>query len=1084
MEENHAVRRVALETVLALVFLIVARVASAQGPVELPIALKAKVDAARIAETGRFSVALEFTPDEIVGRALIARIGLFAGDRVLVVRDHHPTPPSKTWKKSKPVLSTAQLVYPLDAGVAPGDPLAIGVLLIDAATRETFYARGALGYVGGMAYVAALEAPSPPPIDQKRIAALIEAALKTKSDGRPADGWNMIESAIRMTDSYPLKLDLRDGLLKVGLYEPAPLSGDESRIVADRIEAERRRFLRQVAGRMHDAGKLHGALRILEAIGGKLEEEADQAVIGALDAAKRAESDRQDLKQKLLERIGPEEKAAADADIKKFGPTERLYERAEERFRKKEWPIGLRILRELSLIDAPDLKKKAQMRRVAAEKEFVAATPDAEMAEVDRAMNHPAFARTKTAISHKFVYIGPEGLLAGMPAESKLRFDAAYVYLTDLFGRLPNPGGDRVTVYFKELWEFGGGVGGGTTIDIGSADPRAKETRLDNGLMYHELTHCVDDTNPIFPGHREGLANFGAAFCFEMIGQKGDSFHSISGNLEAFRRDYLARDLEYWRIQNYGPSAGFFLHFIEKYGKTADGHDWKKYRDFFRSWRSRPVKDSRWPYLARGLAHELMKVFGDGAFDDLLTFRFPLEPSDKAVLAAEDEVYCGRGGIPSEADAEESKGSPNSSLGRDARGAELSAKARGKDEAGTKAAAERLGVVRTWRCIGPFTTDEGDPEHFVFPPETGIDFQARYPFGANVCEWRIPAPGQPATIDASGWVRFEYGYQANSAIYALSYVTVPEAAKALLHLRFDDAAAVFLNDRLIDHFESSGVNGDSWLWWRGPCSPVPDSVRAPILLRKGRNKLLVKIKNESGAAGFILALSKPDGSPLEGLVAETDQGDDARRVAAPTDGWIKKKQSFADRGNLTAIEVAAGKFGVRRKALAGEATDRSVGWRKYTVRPGFPKDSPSNLFWLKSDWTKGTEEFELALDLATPDRSAPKLAVTFQGDGTNDGLSGWTIILHDAGADGVQARLERYDRLVVQSAVVRPKRESQEIRLVVRVVDDLATVRLGDATLFEATPINEIPGKDRIGVSLWGPDTLIAGLEFAAPKRK
>ena len=82
--------------------------------------------------------------------------------------------------------------------------------------------------------------------------------------------------------------------------------------------------------------------------------------------------------------------------------------------------------------------------------------------------------------------------------------DLDYVFQTDLFGRVPNPGGDRVTVFFKELWDFGGGVGGGKTIDIGKADPGQRGYRVDVGLLYHELTHCIDDTDPIFEGFREG----------------------------------------------------------------------------------------------------------------------------------------------------------------------------------------------------------------------------------------------------------------------------------------------------------------------------------------------------------------------------------------------------------------------------------------------------------------------------------------------------------------------------------------------------------------------------------------------------
>ena len=58
-----------------------------------------------------------------------------------------------------------------------------------------------------------------------------------------------------------------------------------------------------------------------------------------------------------------------------------------------------------------------------------------------------------------------------------------------------------------------------------------------------------------------------------------------------------------------------------------------------------------------------------------------------------------------------------------------------------------------------------------------------------------------------------------------------------------------------------------------------------------------------------------------------------------------------------ALPTTRGKPGPRLRAQVGEFKSASgalvptgeggvVGWRKYTVRPGFPKDSPSHLLWL------------------------------------------------------------------------------------------------------------------------------------------
>ena len=76
------------------------------------------------------------------------------------------------------------------------------------------------------------------------------------------------------------------------------------------------------------------------------------------------------------------------------------------------------------------------------------------------------------------------------------------------------------------------------------------------------------------------------------LGQVAQARAAIGAARRAFLGDYLERDLEYWRIPNYGPSAGFFLHFIQEHGKAAGGgYEWQRYRKFFRDYRKRAVDD-------------------------------------------------------------------------------------------------------------------------------------------------------------------------------------------------------------------------------------------------------------------------------------------------------------------------------------------------------------------------------------------------------------------------------------------------------------------------------------------------------------
>ena len=101
-----------------------------------------------------------------------------------------------------------------------------------------------------------------------------------------------------------------------------------------------------------------------------------------------------------------------------------------------------------------------------------------------------------------------------------------------------------------------------------------------------------------------------------------------------------------------------------------------------------------------------------------------------------------------------------------------------------------------------------------------------------------------------------------------------------------------------------------------------------------------------------------------------------------------------------------------------------------------------------------------------------------------DGLAGWTLILNQRGDKTVQARIERYDRLVYQSDVVpyetTPKAPTS---LVLHYWADRLTVRLGSQVLFDQAPIRPIEGRDRIGVATWGPRLRIREVELRAPSR-
>jgi hypothetical protein len=1059
----------------------------------VPAAVTVEIDTSALTTRGIATARIEFEPLEAIDTVLGIRLELRRGRELLQRRDHLPPTPTDRWQPGERIRYELSLPF---QGLADVDPdertVLVYVGFLDPEARGGVRPpRGAGGLLEGMTRSAVFELPEIERSEEteaerrSRITAAIAAAKAlARTDAEQA--WQTLEFAFRQLgegdDSYPLKGELRDALFEIGQKtEPAPLTFEEEAIVRGRIREERARYLRLVAGRMFDRGKYHGALMLLDEVGGELEEQSGAAVLGDVDEAKRASRRREEIVARIF---APDERHQAHANELRAQlgrASVELLERAVELASSPpDRPTAWMLLRGLGDLNLTELREPAREALADLERRWLAETPPDEREEAEAAMRHPCWARTTVRASRCFLILGPDRFLASIPADSLLWFDLAYVYVTDLFGRVPNPGGDRVTVYFKELWDFGGGVGGGKRIDIGKTDHEQRGTRLDTSLLFHELTHCVDDTAPVYGGMREGLGDFGATFAQAELGRRGEARAAIGRALGAFQADYVDRDLEYWRIPEYGPSAGLLLHFLVEYGRTeSGGYAWQRYRDFFRAYRECPVKDARTPTLARAFAHHLVEAFGAPAFDDLVRFRWPLVASDREAVAIE-HVAARTKRRDAGDELVDFEGSP---VPRDLRAREIVA-----DGAGVDAFARGLGVITAWRVIGPFKEPGGDPDSFVFPPEYEVDLEARYPGnGNNRPFWREPGSRPPVVLTETGWLHYDFPYQNDSAIYALTHVTVAEAVDGWLHVRADDDVTVFVGDRLIGKYDyPHGPAGP----WR-PAALLPDAIRFPVRFEAGRNKVLIKVRNGGGPAGCAVAVTQRSGLPLTGF--EADAGPpaaiDSRPPAPDVSDWRRPKLRFdwTRSGSTRGLDTKVGGFKARNRALAGTSTDRGVAWRKYTVRPGFPKDSPSNLLWLDERATEDATDFELTIDLEPDPDRAPKLAVIFQGDGSDDALCGHTLLLLPHGRSEIRVHLERYDRLVYQSPVLAlGTSEDESLTLRVLVADARLSVSLGDAVAFDRVPIRTIrPGgsaRTAIGLATWGPDPRLRAMTLRLPR--
>lgn len=1041
--------------------------ANASAQQSLPIQVQASIDASTLATSGRATLKLEFVTEAPLKQPYAVRVELRSGGRLLQRRDHAPPVAIMKWQPNEVVRYQLPLFFPLTPKTDGAVEVLLGFLDPEQKEPRPPLTRGRTRE--GLIEVAEFRFPEiEAVVDAASIATTIDAAeLLAKTDARAA--WDQLEFSFRRTNDYELKEQLQLALLRVGKMPPAKLSFEEQGIVEKRIQGERARYLRQVAGRLFDRGRLFAALVLLDEVGGALQEDADRAVLGALGDAQRVTKDRDGIAEKVFA-ITKEQQAEVDKLAEEHRDEgERLAFGVGLANNKKRRPIARELVRTIEF--TPELREEAAAARRKIERAWLKDVPAEERKEADAALNHPCWARTSQRVSHRFVLIGPEKLLKGVPAKSLLLFDLAYLYQTDLFGRVPNPEGDRVTVYFKELWEFGGGVGGGKIIDIGRAKPDTKKQRVDGGLFYHELAHCVDDTKPIYKGFREGLADFAAAFTYHELGQVAQSRLAFGSAQRAFLGDYLNRDLEYWRIPNYGPSAGFLLHFIREYGKDGNDYHWQRYRKFFRDYRGCEVVDGRTPTLARAFAFHLVEAFGEAAFADLIKFRWPLLASDLAAIRTEQKATRRSS---AQAALDDAPGSP---VPRDVMSRRLRDEGANIDDHTLE-----LGVVQDWWVIGPFKKQGIDPDSYRFPPELEIDLKKRYDSINNNPTWRRPGR-KPVTVDETGWLKFHFSYMDDSAIYALTHATVDNETEAYLHLRGDDDVTLFVNDELVGKYDRAYVKHGPWRpGWR---TMLPDAMRFRVMLKAGRNKILLKVRNRRGGSGCSLAIAQRNGKPLVGWKTDLETAD-KKLAAIDTPDGKRWRAGFKLKGNRSGahrkLDTTVGKWRVRNKALEGSSTDRGVEWRKYTVRPGFPKDSPSNLAWLPEKATKNVGAFRLKIELEAKS-PPPKMCVTFQGDGMRDGLGGWTLILNPRG-EQVQARLERYDRLVYQSAPVAYEvSEKKPTTLELLYYGDRLTVRLGKQELFAQTPIRAIPDASRIGIATWGPQLRITEIELRAPAK-
>jgi putative membrane-bound dehydrogenase-like protein len=149
----------------------------------------------------------------------------------------------------------------------------------------------------------------------------------------------------------------------------------------------------------------------------------------------------------------------------------------------------------------------------------------------------------------------------------------------------------------------------------------------------------------------------------------------------------------------------------------------------------------------------------------------------------------------------------------------------------------------SWLIAGPF---ENGPDRAglerVLPPEKGIDLAATYDGKSGKVTWRTVRASAGNYFDLQA---FHGAASPHSVSYVYRQIESPVDQEATILLGTDDGCKLWLNDRLV--FTSHATRA---------AAPEQDVVK--VTLRKGKNKILLKIDNGGDPHGFYFTVESPE----------------------------------------------------------------------------------------------------------------------------------------------------------------------------------------------------------------------------------
>ncbi len=168
----------------------------------------------------------------------------------------------------------------------------------------------------------------------------------------------------------------------------------------------------------------------------------------------------------------------------------------------------------------------------------------------------------------------------------------------------------------------------------------------------------------------------------------------------------------------------------------------------------------------------------------------------------------------------------------------------------------RMGIVRTFRMIGPFDNISGSGYKKIFPPEKEINFSKKYSGKDGAEALWFPFHNHKT----NGWVFTEYNFNSSNAIlYYYSNVYSKKEQDVFIGFGASGSFKVFLNDNIVladSVFRNTGT----------------DMFMQKVRLFKGENKLLIKIGHELKNSNFLVRFMDDQGKALPSVTYKNTPG--------------------------------------------------------------------------------------------------------------------------------------------------------------------------------------------------------------------